>query len=100
MTAFHIKLIAIITMVIDHVGLYFFPDLLILRIIGRLSFPLFAWLIANGVHYSHNAKAYLTRIFLFALLSQLPYLLVNRQIDPRFAGLNIFFTLFLGLCAI
>lgn len=100
MSTFQIKVIAILTMVIDHVGLYFFPELTVLRVIGRLSFPLFAWLIANGAYHTKNISQYTVRIFVFALISQVPYLLVNRTTINDFVGLNIFFTLGLGLLAI
>jgi len=100
MTAFQIKLIAIITMVIDHIGLFFFPQIVWFRVVGRLSFPLFAWLIANGAHHTHSINAYLRRLFLFAVLSQVPYFLANRLIDSSFWTLNVLFTLFLGLLAI
>ena len=100
MTTFQIKLIAITAMVIDHVGLVFFPHILLLRIVGRLAFPLFAWLIANGAYYSKNTKIYLTRLFLFAVVAQIPFIFSNRLIDPSFWELNVLFTLFLGLAAI
>jgi hypothetical protein len=100
MTAFHIKLFAILFMIIDHIGLFFFPQDLTFRIIGRLAFPLFAWLIANGAQHTHNINAYVTRIFLLALASQIPYILANRYVDPSFASLNVLFTLGLGLTAI
>jgi len=87
-------------MVIDHVGLIFFPHILLLRIVGRLAFPLFAWLIANGAYYSKNTKIYLARLFLFAVVAQIPFILINRLIDPAFWELNVLFTLFLGLAAI
>lgn len=100
MTAFQIKLLAIITMAIDHVGLFLFPQLTFLRMIGRLAFPLFAWLIANGAYHTHNIKAYLTRLLLFGLFSQIPFLLTNQQQDPFFWELNVLFTLSFGLIAI
>jgi TraX protein len=100
MNAFQIKVLAIILMIIDHMGLFFFPQFFWLRIIGRLAFPLFAWLIANGAHHTRNIKKYLTRLFLFAVLSQLPFMIANRVIDPQFHELNVLFTLFLGLVAI
>ena len=100
MTTFQIKVIAITFMVIDHVGLLFFPQILLLRAVGRLAFPLFAWLIANGAYYSKNIKKYLTRLFLFALVAQIPFILMNRQVDPSFWQLNVLFTLFLGLSTI
>lgn len=100
MTAFKIKLIAIITMVIDHIGIFFFPDSVFLRMLGRLSFPLFAFLIANGAHHTRDINSYLKRIFIFALISQVPFYLAYHAIDPSFWRLNILFTFFLGLCAI
>jgi hypothetical protein len=100
MTTFQIKLIAITSMVIDHLGLVFFPHILLLRIIGRLAFPLFAWLIANGAYHTSNIKLYLTRLFLFALVAQVPFILVNRLINPSFWEFNVLFTLFFGLAAI
>lgn len=100
MTVFQLKLIAIITMFIDHIGYFFFPKLLILRIIGRISFPIFAWLIANGVHYSRNIKMYLLRLFFLALISQPFTFYANIFVEPSDGLLNVVFTLSMGLAAI
>ena len=100
MNTFQIKLIAVLTMIIDHIGLFFFPGAILPRVIGRLSFPLFAWLISNGAHHTRNARNYLTRIFLLAVISQIPFIAANRLIDNSFRNLNVVFTLFLGLAAI
>ena len=87
-------------MVIDHIGVFLLPDVFFLRIIGRLSFILFAWLIANGAVHTRNINLYMKRLFLFALISQIPFMLVRRQLYPNSFELNIFFTLALGLAAI
>lgn len=100
MTGFQIKIIATITMVIDHIGLFFFPQYEILRIIGRLAFPLFAWLIANGAYHTHNIKKYLLRLFFLAVISQIPFTLTNQKIGSPLFYLNVVFTLFFGLLAI
>jgi len=100
MSTFTIKLIAITTMLIDHLGLFFFPQVFLFRIIGRLSFPLFAWLIANGAIHTKNVTAYATRLFLLALITQVPFSYANRQINVSPGDLNVVFTLFLGLAAI
>lgn len=100
MTTFHLKLIAVITMVVDHIGVFFFPHVLFLRIIGRLSMPLFAWLIANGAHHTRDMRSYLTRLVSFGVLSQIPFMLINRQMNPQFYRLNILFGLTLGLATI
>lgn len=74
-----IKLVAAILMVIDHTGYIFFPDMLIWRIIGRLSLPLFAYGIAKGYEYSHKKGTegkYLKNLMILAVCSQLPYYLM------------------------
>lgn len=100
MSTFQIKVIAIVTMIIDHLGLFFFPQFFFFRIIGRLSFPLFAWLIANGAYHTHDIGKYARRLYLFALISQIPFLFANWIIDPFFSDLNVLCTLFFGLVAI
>lgn len=87
-------------MIIDHIGLFFFPNLLILRMIGRVAFPLFAWLIANGSYHTRNINLYLKRLFVFAVISQAPFHYASQLVIPSFDRLNILFTLFLGLLAI
>ena len=98
MNSFQIKLVAIATMVVDHIGVYFFPDQILLRIIGRISFPLFSFMIANGAHYTANINKYISRIFIFALISQVPFYVVNSLMGLE-GKLNILFTLFLALSA-
>ena len=100
MSTFHIKIIAIVTMIIDHIGLFFFPQIEIFRIIGRIAFPLFAWLIANGAYHTRDIKSYLSRLFYLALISQVPFTLANQQIGTSLLYLNVVFTLYLGLLAI
>lgn len=92
---FHIKIIAIILMVIDHTGAVLFPDVLILRIIGRLAFPLFAFSISEGYKHTRSVSRYLLRLGICAVVFQIP--------DWFFGihyALNIFATLFFGLAAI
>lgn len=90
-----LKIIAFLTMTIDHVGLVFFPQYFIFRIIGRLAFPLFAFGIAQGYVRTRNVYNYGQRILLLALISQpIFYLLINES------GLNICFTLLFGLISI
>jgi len=68
-----IKLIAVITMMIDHIGFIFFPQYTILRIIGRIAMPLFAFSIARGFFYTNNKGKYFTLMILFAAISQVPF---------------------------
>ena len=100
MSLFWIKIIAILTMAVDHLGVFVFPENIYFRIIGRLSFPLFAWAIANGSIYSKDTKKYLLRLFVLAIISQIPYQLVFNSYGVTDPGLNILFTLSLGLLGI
>ena len=53
-----LKIIAMISMLIDHIGVAMFPNVMILRIIGRLAFPIFAYMIAEGCFYTKNKARY------------------------------------------
>lgn len=83
--------LAAILMVVDHIGAMFFPGEMGLRLIGRLSFPLFAYGIAQGVTYTSNFYKYIFRILLAATISQPIY-----QRTFSSTNLNPLFTLALG----
>ncbi len=100
MSSFTIKIIAILFMIIDHVGFFLFPQAAVLRAIGRLSFPLFAWLIANGARHTRNIDRYLARLLIFAFISQIPFSLAYQSVGLSYTHLNVLFTLFLGLLSI
>lgn len=68
-----LKLLALFTMTIDHVGVILYPHMLILRIIGRLAFPIFAYMIAEGFRHTKNPKHYFCFIFILGLLLQIIY---------------------------
>jgi len=91
----YLKLIAIITMTIDHVGAFFYPEHVVLRIIGRIAFPIFGYLLILGTENTRNIRNYLLRLIVFAAISQIPYFLVHGY-EP-FETLNIFFTLSFGV---
>lgn len=71
-----LKIIAMITMLIDHSGKMLFPQYPIMRVIGRIAFPLYAYCIAVGCVYTHNPLRYFKRIVLLALISQPIYAVV------------------------
>lgn len=54
-----LKIIALIAMTVDHAGVTLFPGVPLLRIIGRLAFPIFAYMIAEGCQYTHDRRKYL-----------------------------------------
>ena len=68
-----LKILAAIFMVVDHVGLMFFPHDIIFRIIGRLSYPIFAFMIAEGARYTRNKAKYILMIGGLGLICQLVY---------------------------
>lgn len=129
MSSFVLKLIAIVSMLIDHIGVILipraeYPELyLLFRGIGRLAFPIFVFLIVEGFHHTKNVKKYLQRLGIFALISEIPFDIAfyrgyfiedlktlisapnNTEIANSFLNKltshqNVFFTLFLGLLCI
>ena len=68
-----LKIIAMISMVFDHVGDLFFPDVMWPRMIGRLAMPIFSFFIAEGFAHTRDRKKYLCRIGIFALISEIPF---------------------------
>lgn len=108
MTSAALKIIAVMTMLIDHFAYAIYRILPgyniqvynIMRHIGRVSFPLFAFLIVEGFIHTHNLKKYIVRLFCFAILSEVPYDLAFHDTCFYLGKQNIFFTLLLGLLGI
>ena len=73
LTGNQLKLIALVSMTCDHVGLLLFPDVLFLRILGRLALPIFAYMIAEGCRYTRNRRKYLMRMVSLAAVCQVVY---------------------------
>ncbi len=88
-----LKLIAAVSMLIDHVGYILFPFFEIFRIIGRLAFPIFAFCLAEGCRYTKNRLRYLLTIGGCAAVFQIVFIVA--------AGgnvINIFGTFALSIC--
>ena len=99
MTSFALKIIACITMFIDHLSYSLYGKLTWLNYIGRLAFPIFAYQIVEGYTHTKNIKKYFARLFIFAIVSQIPFYLFHSIISDQFS-LNVMFTLLLGLLCI
>lgn len=80
MSALVLKLIAAVSMCVDHVGIVLFPKVVWLRYIGRLAFPLYAYFIAEGFRYTHDRLHYFLRIFLLGLGCQIVYTVAEKQL--------------------
>lgn len=117
LNTFWLKVIAIICMTIDHVGvamgttyvngktylsgLMTYDTYYHLRIVGRIAFPIFCYLIVEGFFHTRNVLNYAVRLLVFALISQIPFSLMTRRDPLDFSmNLNVYFTLFLGLVTI
>lgn len=92
-----LKLIAMVTMFIDHLGYLFFPEMTILRTIGRIAFPIFAYQIAIGFKKTSNRKNYAMRLLSFGCIAQIPYIWFNPYLAFRPAYFNIMLTFFVAL---
>lgn len=99
MSSFGLKLFAIIFMFIDHIGVVFFPENMIFRIIGRLAFPLFAFQIGIGYSHTKNKLKHILTMLLFAIISQIPYIMMC-SIHNATITLNVLFTFLFALLII
>ncbi|MCL2840849.1 MAG: conjugal transfer protein TraX [Defluviitaleaceae bacterium] len=100
MTAFKLKIIALITMIIDHIGVIIMPNVQELRVIGRVAFPIYVYLVAEGFRHTKNPKKFLIRLGIFALVSEPIFDLAMGNTINFLGNTNIFYTLFLGGAAI
>ena len=73
LTGNQLKMLALIAMTLDHIGASLLPRVTFLRIIGRLAFPIFAYMIAEGCQYTRNRKKYLLAMWGLAATCQLVY---------------------------
>ena len=100
MSSFVLKIIALVTMILDHVGAELFPQYEWLRYVGRLSFPIYAFLIAQGFAHTSDRKRYAIRLGAFALISEVPHDLLFYNTWLEFGYQNIMFELLFGFLAI
>ncbi|MCD7872064.1 MAG: conjugal transfer protein TraX [Clostridiales bacterium] len=69
----HLKIIGMICMLCDHLGATLLPWIDALGLVGRIAFPIFAFQISEGFYNTHNYKKYLKRMFIFAIISEIPF---------------------------
>lgn len=118
MSVFILKIIAIIGMVIDHTATVLkgsgvpYESVNWMNIVGRMVFPIFAFLIVNGWEHTHSKKKYMFNMFLFGVISQIPFVyalfwedgtvsgLVNLRFTAIISRLNVFFTFLIAMYCI
>ncbi len=93
-----LKVIALVSMTLDHVAYYLMDKSIAydaMRTVGRMAFPIFAFLLVEGYAHTRSVRKYALSLFGFALVSEIPWWLLNHDNTH-----NVFFTLLLGLVAI
>lgn len=86
-------------MLSDHIGDTIYGKFSLFNLIGRISFPIFAFQSVQGYIYTKNFKKHMLKLFIFACISQIPFMLFLSTFSTGFY-LNIFFTFFLGLLSL
>lgn len=95
-----LKIIAVVSMVIDHYAYYLMDGNTmtyeVMRCFGRIAFPVFAFLVAEGFAHTRNRMRYFLSLMLFAVVSEVPWYLLNGADGTH----NVMFTLALGVAAL
>ena len=106
-SGYWLKVIAVISMLIDHTSAVILEQIpglenpaFLMRIIGRLAFPIYCFLLVEGFYHTRRRAKYAGRLFLFALISEVPFDLAFSRRMWDFSSNNVFFTLLFGLLVI
>lgn len=98
-----LKIIACIAMLIDHIGMILLPDVAILRMIGRIAMPMFAFFIAQGCRYTRNKLRYFLQVFLLGIAWQIVTVtgeLISGTFEDFYFNILITFSFSIVICYI
>ncbi len=99
-SSFTLHIIAMALMLLDHLWATVLSDYSILNQLGRLAFPIFAFMIAEGFYHTKNAKKYLLRMFIFALISEIPFNLMVGSSVIYYVHQNVMWTFLLAIVSL
>ena len=99
LTATHLRILALVLMLLDHLWATVVPGNNWMTYVGRMAFPIFAFQAAEGYHHTHDFKGYCKRLALFALVSEIPFNLMMMSYPIFPFHQNVMLTLLLGLLA-
>lgn len=95
-----LKILAVISMLIDHIGVALYPNIMLLRYIGRLAFPIYCFLLVEGAFHTHDIRKYLRNLLIFAAISEIPFNMMLKGRFFYFPHQNVFLTLAAGIIMI
>ena len=97
LSSFSLHILAMVFMLMDHMWATVVPGNLWLNCVGRLVFPMFAFMLVEGYHRSRSVRKYMLRLLIFAIVSEVPFdLMVSGSLLYPFCQ-NVMWTLLLGL---
>lgn len=99
-SAFVLHILAMLFMLSDHLWATIVPGNLWMNCLGRIAYPIFAFMIVEGFFHTKNLKKYILRLFVFAILSEIPFNLMNSGTIGYPYHQNVLWTFLISLCCI
>ena len=100
LSVFILKIVAMITMLIDHIGGHLLNNPPAFRIVGRVAFVIYAFLITEGMRHTSSKPKYILKLLILALISEIPFNLQGHGVMIYMESRNVVFTLLIGALTI